>query len=394
VFLGDATNTILLKTNDQALRVSILIRAIAFLYFSALLIRYRRGRKTLVLVMGLLLLVLLGGIAEEIYGNQYLWFENINLIFKLTFFFVCWEILRRYFYSTKDQDLVFKLFEVIILIQAATIILGFLLKLEIFSSYGQDYRFGYKGLIPAQNEVSGFFLIAIFYLLWKIAYKQKGIVLLLTVLIAGMLTGAKVALLFPLLLVLYLVIWTRRFLYKRIFWILFVSILIFLTVLVIKQEYIQQRLSPTFAYFNYQLSAGNNPNYFSIFMSGRDLYINSLFSNIFNNIGFHNILIGGHNLAESSTETDFLDIFLFIGFIGLIIFYASYFRLLFSPRNGKFYMHRLIFVITWLGVSLVAGHLLFSAINSMYLAILLLAYSKSNNNHILLEKNSQINYGL
>ncbi len=375
MFLSDAANTLLLKSDISGFRISIIIRGIALIYFVILLSGYARGRHVLGTVLILFLVFLVGGISEILSGNNYIWFENLNLFFKLSFIFVCWEVLHKYINESRKMYKLFKIFEMIILIQSITIILGFILKLDIFSSYGQDYRFGYKGLIPAQNEVSGFFIIAVFYFLWKVANQHKGIAQLLIVLLAGLLTGAKVALIFPLLLLVYFMIWTRGFLSRKVFWFLCVFLLFLIPIVGMNLDYLRERLQPTFQYFSYQLSAGNNPNTFSLFMSGRDLYVQNSIRQIFSNKGFHNLLFGGHNLTITSTETDFLDVFLFIGSIGLIIFYFLYLKILLSPRNGLINKHQLVFAIVWISVSSVAGHLVFSAINSMYLAILLLAFT-------------------
>lgn len=390
MFLSDAANTILLKSDNQTLRVSIIIRGIALIYFIILLSGYARGLQALGIVFVLFLIFGIGGISEIIAGNNYIWFENLNLFFKLSFIFVCWEVLHKFINDSKKRDKLFRVFEMIVLVQSIAIILGFVFKLDIFSSYGQDYRFGYKGLIPAQNEVSGFFIIAMFYFLWKVVEQRKGIVKLIIVLLAGLLTGAKVALIFPLLLLVYFMIWTRGFLSRKVFWFLCLFFVILIPTIVLNFDYLIERLTPTFQYFSYQLSIGNNPNSFSLFMSGRDLYVQNSIQQIFSNKGIHNILFGGHNLTVNSTETDFVDVFLFIGSIGLVIFYLFYLKILLNPRNGVINKHQLIFAIVWIGVSTVAGHLVFSAINSMYLAILLLAFTGYQIKENRIDENGQI----
>ncbi|MCI0521776.1 MAG: hypothetical protein L0Z70_16135 [Chloroflexi bacterium] len=375
MFLGDAANVFLNAGDDQSTRVSIIVRALSLLYFLTLLFGNQRGRTILVLIAVLLIALLTAGVAVTSVGSVYLWFENINLLFKLIFVFVCWGVLRRYFNTPEEKNRLFRLFETIIMIQALAIIAGFLFRVEILSSYGQNYRFGYKGLIPAQNEVSGLFLIAVCYYLWKVIAHRAGIIQLLIVIFAGLLTGTKVALIFPILLAFYGINWSRRFLKKRIFRILGASFMILLIMAFVYKDKILERVSPTIKYFNYQLSAGNNPTQFSLFMSGRDVLIKKLFQEGDQEISSFYYLIGGHNLTISSTETDALDVFLFTGSVGLVLFYIPYLKLLLSPRNKKYYIHQLIFAFTWLGVSTLAGHLVFSAINSMYLAVLLFAYA-------------------
>jgi hypothetical protein len=368
--VGDGLNVVLMRSGSPFWRVSILIRALAESYFLLLLVNKRKSIYVFGLLLGLLAFWLLGVVAGG-QANAYNWFENLNMIVKMTFFFVCWEIFRQYFQKGSDQVRLFGLYEKIIMFQVLLIIIGFIFHVELLSSYGQEYRFGYKGLLPSRNELSGFFIIAFFYYLWKLYCTKRGYVQLFVVLVATFLTGAKAILILPVVLAFFLVWLFIRFPRKKAFYIIIGVAVLLAGIAVWQRDKILERLAPSLQYFSYQLESGNNPTLFSALMSGRSELVQTLFSDL----PPGRLFFGGHDLAVSSTETDVLDVFLFLGIAGVLLFYAFYLRALFFNVRHRFGFIQTLFVLTWLGISAVSGHLVFSAINGSYLAILILAFS-------------------
>lgn len=374
MFLGDAMNATLLRLGVPFWRVSILVRSLALLYFVFLLIRKPRSWRLLRIVLVLLIFFFLGAIFWYVNYEHYNWFENTNIFIKMIFFFISWQVFRLYFKSNNERAWLFKIFEFLILIQAFSIIIAFIFDLEIFQSYSSFKRFGYKGFIPARNELSGFFTIAFFYFIWKVTILDKGTIPLLLILIASLLTGAKVAISFPIILALFVAYWSLVHQKKRSYLYAIFLFFAFLALVIWRRNYILELITPTLNYFRQQLAYGNNPNIFSIFFSGRDLLVMKLLEGFLSRINIITLLFGGYELSILSSETDFIDVFLFIGLVGAFIFYIVYIKTLFyceKKRNFTQY----VFVFSWLGISILAGHLVFSAINGPYLAILLLAFS-------------------
>ena len=368
--VGDGLNVVLMRTAQPFWRVSIVFRALAEIYFLLLLVNKRQSIYVFGLLLGLLAVWLLGVVT----GGQtdaYNWFENLNMIVKMIFFFLCWEIFRQFFQKQSDQVRLFNLYEKIIMLQALLIIIGFIFRVELLSSYGQEYRFGYKGLLPARNEVSGFFIIAFFYYLWKMYYTRRSFVQLFVVLVAAFMTGAKAILILPVALIFFLVRLFIRFSRNKAFYsVIGVSVLL-VGIAVWQRNNILERLSPSLQYFSYQLESGNNPTLLSALMSGRS----ELAQTLLPGLAPGRLFFGGHDLAVSSTETDLLDVFLLLGIAGVLLFYTFYLRVLFFNARRRFSFVQILFVLTWLGISTVSGHLVFSAVNGPYLAILLLAFS-------------------
>jgi uncharacterized membrane protein YhdT len=368
--VGDGLNVVLMRTGQPFWRVSIVIRALAQSYFLLLLANKRQSFYVFGLSLALLAIWLLGSVTSG-QTDAYNWFENLNMIVKMVFFFVCWEIFRQFFQKEAEQVRLFGLYEKIIILQALLIIIGFSFHLELLSSYGQEYRFGYKGLLPARNEVSGFFIIAFFYYLWKLYCTKRGIVELFIILTAAFLTGAKAILILPVALVFFLVRWFLRHPRNKIFYIIVGVSVLLIGIAVWQRDNILEHLRPSLQYFSYQLESGNNPTFFSALTTGRSEYVQTLLSGLMPG----QLFFGGHDLAVSSTETDLLDVFLFLGITGVLLFYAFYLRALFYNARRRLSFVQILFVLTWLGISTVSGHLVFSAINAPYLAILILAFS-------------------
>ncbi len=368
--VGDGLNVLLMHSGSPFWRISILIRALAESYFLLLLANKRQSLYVFGLSLGLLAVWLLG-VATGGQTDDYNWFENLNMIVKLVFFFGCWETFRQFFRKDSDQVRLFGLYEKIIMLQALFIIIGFIFRVELLSSYGQEYRFGYKGLLPAQNEVSGFLIIAFFYYLWKLYCTRRGFVQLFVVLVAAFLTGAKAIFILPVALVFFLVRSFIRFPRKKVFYIIVGVIVLLMGIAVWQSDKILERLSPSLRYFSNEVRLGHNPTLLSVITSGRSELVQIVFSDLTPG----RLFFGGHDLAVSSTETDVLDVFLLLGLAGVFLFYAFYLRVLFFHPRRRFSFVQILFVLTWLGISTGSGHLVFSAVNGPYLAILILAFS-------------------
>jgi len=374
MFVADGLNTVLMRSESPFWRVSIFARALAQGYFLLLLANRQRSFYVFGLLLGLLAIWLLGVLTGG-QSDAYNWFENLNMVVKMVFFFSCWEVFRQFFQKEPDQVRLFGLYETIVMIQALLIIIGFIFQSELLSSYGQEYRFGYKGLLPARNEVSGFFIIAFFYFLWKLYCTKRGFVQLFVVLVAAFMTGAKAILILPVALVFFLARLFIRFPRNKVFYIVVGVSVLLVGIVVWQRDNILERLLPSLQYFSSQLESGNNPTLLSSLTSGRIEYAQTLLSDFLLHLTPGRLFFGGYNLADLSTETDLLDVFLFLGIAGGLLFYTFYLRALFFNARHRFSFVQILFVLTWLGISTVSGHLVFSAVNGPYLAILILAFS-------------------
>jgi hypothetical protein len=392
MFVADGLNSVLLNTGYNFYRVSIFVRFIAQVYFLLLLLRTNKFLRFISIFLLLFYIFLLGTLAGI--GNLYTLsdshlVESFIQFDKMLFYFIAWETLRFYFPKGDQRKRLFKLFEILILAQSLTIIVGFVFNLQLFAAYlrpdsGETVRFGFQGLIPAQNEVSAFFILAFFYFLIKVSYKKKGFFGLFLTTVSGVLTGTKVTLILPIILGFYILGWLLKYIrMTRKYLPIAITVLTLGITTFVARGYLLSRLAPTLAYYSYTLQ-NEQRSWISIIMSGRDLKVQTLFSEYLSKFNLFNYLFGGQDLTSYSTEMDMIDVFARLGLIGAFIFYFYYLRLLLLPSR-EIGLNRILFVLVWLGVSAFSGHIIFSAINGTYLPILLLAFltfeSQKYNDH-------------
>ena len=383
VFLADGANSILLNMGRDFFKVSIFFRFVVEAYLLLLLLRSRSGRWVWGLILFFFAVWSFGTLAAssnpQLYSQgEYAYFESFKFVNKMLFFFICWAAFKAVFRSDEERSRLFKVFEWLVIIQSVVIIASFLFHIELFAGYSsiQDgvinrIRFGYRGLIPAENEISAFFLIAFFYFLNKVVRHRKGVVQLILITVAGLLTGTKVSLVLVAVLGFYSIKWLFRVRIRREHLLLLGSVVLLVVVGVLNLDTLVSRLEPTIQYFTYWVGQ-KGP--LLLFTTGRDIRLNFVLEEFLPYYNGLNILFGGTDLVKFATEMDVIDVFLKLGFVGWIAFYFSYiYVLLFSGKGINF--DRLLFVAVWLGVSATAGHLVFSAINGGYLAILVLAFS-------------------
>ncbi len=397
MFVADGANSVLANMSVSFFRISIFVRALAQGYFLFLLLRTRQGLLIWLMLGFFYLVFLIGTVAtlDSLYSfEEYHFFDNFNIINKMMFFFICFAVFKQYFQTLDERNRLFKVFEILLLVQASVIIISFIFHLEIFAAYSVRadsslrLRFGYQGLIPAQNEISAFFLIAFFYFFLKVIYLKKGMFALITVTIAALFTGTKVIIILPAILLLYMSLSVlgqalRAGKINRLYFLTGGVLLLLIVAVVWQYDYILSRLSPTISYYTYQASQDPSGSLLNVLAApGRRLKIQRLLTDYLPQFNFLNYLFGGIDLQDLATETDFVDIFARLGLVGGLVFYLAYIKALTFP-NGAISLTRLLFIGVWLGVSMTAGHIAYTAINGGYLAILLLVF-------LAFERRSQI----
>jgi len=113
-----------------------------------------------------------------------------------------------------------------------------------------------------------------------------------------------------------------------------------------------------------------------LLLSSRNIKAQHFFAEIPAKWTFLNFLFGGWSLATFSMEMDPIDIFSLVGLMGFAVYYINYIKLIGIGVKAKFFQN--FPVIMLLIISFTGGHLSFSAINAMYLAILLLQINLIN----------------
>jgi hypothetical protein len=338
-----------------------------------LLARDPRSRYVFAIIGFFFFVFLLGSAAAMPRYRDYALGDNFVMVNKLVFVFICWEVLRRRFETAEQKAPLFCVFEGLVFVQSAVVILSFTFNWELFAPY-RGARFGYAGLIPAQNEVSGFFVIAFFYFFTRLVSQGRSGIGALATTVAGLMTGTRVLLILPLILVLWVGPRVLRPRVKKSYaWIGAAAMLLAVTAW-LARGYLLGRIEQSLAYFEYFLRMGGSP--WKVLLGSRLFDVERFADGYLPGFGVINYLFGGHDLAAVSTESDLVDLFIRLGLIGGAVFAALYVRLLWRSGGRRAPTHGL-FLVVWLGLAIVSGHVVFSAINGGYLAILLLAFSSA-----------------
>lgn len=374
IFVSDGINSVLLNLGGEFYRVSIYVRLAGELYFLWLLARDRRGLPTLAGFFFLCLVFVSGTLSmASAYSGISSVIENFVMLNKMVFFFISFKVLQLHFANSSDRARLLRLFEVLLVSQAIVIVVAFAFDLRIFAAYpdgqGGVARFGYQGLIPAQNEISVFFIIAFFYFAPQVVHRRAALLMLSLVVVAALATGTKVSLLLFPLSIIYIVYWllrgkTNAFLY------LTGLVCVLLIVGWAARDYILHQLTPTIDFIGYRLNEGYTIIY--VLTGGRSALVPD-FLRFVSDASLPTLLVGGYDQTSRLFEMDVLDVFARLGLIGGVFFYVWYLRtLLPSPVTG---LTGILFVITLITVSTFAGHVVYSAIAGTYMGILLISLS-------------------
>jgi len=324
--------------------------------------------------------------AENNIGATFIDNSNTSYLESFTVFsryilFFC--ILPVLFLHKNDENFVKKcklIFEYFFYVNSLLILLGWIFNLPVFAAYhfkeyaslGFDYRFGYKGLIYGINEVTGVYFLGLSYAYREIfVYNNKNKwVLLLLILFASMLTGAKGCYLsFFLLSIYYFAKYRFRFFLISIFPIVLVTIYYLIHIDII--DFVSKSLNISF------LGNSTTPNtpidtLLTFLTSGRNLYINSNWQFMLNKWGFFKFIFGDGLLYS---ETDLFDLYYMFG-LGAILYFYYYRKIIFdNEKSGDIkYIFFFLMLIAFLG-----GHIIRSAVIPTFLSIYVISGTKKIN---------------
>lgn len=357
--------------NFQAFSLSIIVRSIfEIICIFFIFISINKFKiVTLSNILIIFIIYLFGMIFFSFNNTSYPFFYHLSLFNKYIFVFI---IFTCYYFVEKDNFLLNKLCNAIINIFALNSILsiiGLIFNIKYFESYySQDYRYGYNGVFPSVNESTLFYMIALTMLYINRTLKNKISSFKEYVIFLGaLLLGTKSIYIFILGGLIFIFIKSNslsNLINKGI-----LIILVLVTVLVLlNSDFIQMKLG-----FFIQLY--QNTSFLSMLMSGRDLYIIEKVNLNISKWYFINFFMGGMNHSISTTEMDFIDLFLLFGFLGFILIIKLYYDIFFKEISK--YSIGLFFIFFYVVFAFFGGHFLSSAINSSYLFIFI-TYLKNN----------------
>lgn len=208
-----------------------------------------------------------------------------------------------------------------------------LFKIRLFSTFPIGTpRFGYDGLIFAQNEASIFYLLGLFvyYYDWKV--NKRPIKYLFFVLFLCVLTGMKAVFLGATLLALFH--FFSNMSVKKVIYLL-LGFVVTIATLVLSFS----KLKIIFGYYFYFFK---NKGFLYAILGGRNTFIESRIIPYLEKWGVVNYIIGGQNISNvedylALVEMDFIDLVLFFGIFNCIIFLYLYKKHIIGYIKNKFF---------------------------------------------------------
>lgn len=253
-------------------------------------------------------------------GNIY-YFNN----YIYTFLFIGFILTNTI--KLKTLKLVFNIFKTIMIVNSILILFGLLFDINFFETYYNSSRFGYNGFFAKNGEVTYLYMILISILYYKFLKlnNKKDIYLAIFLSIISLLTGKKVLFLFLGLLFIYYIIYNFKTIKKYLAFLLIPIALILVFSKTILQNFSKM---DSFWYDTYE-----EYGLLGMLTSTRSILCENSINYISKNWNWYNYFIGGINYNKYKVEFEFVDIFLFFGILGVIIFVILLKKYFFDSKN-------------------------------------------------------------
>ncbi|WP_443634528.1 hypothetical protein ABXT64_05330 [Candidatus Marifrigoribacter sp. Uisw_064] len=351
--------TVAFSNETTILQSSIKLVVLIYLVIDVL-INYKK-KNYLITVTLLSLFFIIG---QYIIPNSYS-SESIILFSKYLFPLFLFLYFNCHTLNKKSVNYLFKVFELIIILNSLLVILGVLFDISIFETY-QFARFGYNGLLRTSSTSTYFYIISLFYFLYTYREhffsKWKSIFVFIVCLFVG---TKSIYLGLGAIILAFLFLKIRA---KKQRYILGILLILVFSV-------IGYLLFFEFGKFN-QIRESNG--IISSILSYRDqLFLNKTLPNISENWGPVNYLLGGFNDISSRSQLDFIDILHFWGIIGGIFYLITYYKLYVTFYINKIALFCIVFLIF---IIFFAGNFFTYSTIPIYLLIIREVFLKSKTN--------------
>ncbi|MDW5289004.1 hypothetical protein [Formosa sp. PL04] len=289
---------------------------------------------------------------------------NLEFLVKYLFFPI---ILIVFNPLLKNIDLIkrlFKLFEIIFLLNIILIFYGFFTDFPLFRTYFYGDRIGFNGFFSKSGQVSYYFiiLILVYYRSLIIKFELLIALKLFIVILASLLVGTKkVFLFFPIILIYHLFFENKKSKYLVLIGSLAVLIFVIFYRKII--GYFEQVFNLFYFYYK-------RDGFLSSLTSFRiDKLVDTLENFIRPHWSFLNYICGGGNFRDYRflSGMDFIDLYFFLGVVGIFFFTKIYFN--FIKLNFKDYFNA-FFIFIIFSVSFFSSGLLYEpSVNLLFFLI-------------------------
>jgi hypothetical protein len=372
-YFTDGISKFIFRTSDGFHRFGPIIKGgfeFFVLGYSILTIR----KQKLEFLSGILILVLIFLIGQFfLYQNfkELRFLENFNTLFKYLFpliiYLLAIDVLTL---PDEKQNKIFKYYRYILGFNGLLILYGIIFGSIVLQTYDSYYRYGFDGLIFAQNEASYIFILAVFTVYYRRFYLKIKEWFFWIIILSSLVVATK-AVYISLILVLLYHIFTRVS-FKRI--LIFAGVGILAGYLLFNTMVNKIFLNS----YNVFMHIYREGGFLKAITSGRNEFIEEkLEPLIFNIWTLPNFIFGGQDVSTFYMEMGILDLFLFFGFFGLLIYGYMYYKLvkLIDFQKG----FKRFFVFTLLTIIASAGHFFTSGIAGLHFIFFVIINRNSNN---------------
>lgn len=287
-----------------------LMKLIVFIFYFGLLLINFKFKNKLLTYLGLFFILFIianinWGLKIDLDSLLFLKSHNIFYLIKYLFPFIfigVFSLLKNKKNVISDY---FEIAEKLLIINSFIVFIGFLFSVTFFKSYMHSDRFGYSGLLQP-----GFFGYLLVIIISRKVFYEKFDLRLLILLLTSLFIGTKSMLFFLLLLFFYYLYEKQRFKLLLIYSSFLISLLFFYKTIINFFIFL-------FPFWNSVLI---KYGYIGLISSTRNFNIQNTLEYINIKATFKNLLIGGLDFSKCLVEMDLIDIFLFFGIIGVLLY--------------------------------------------------------------------------
>lgn len=259
---------------------------------------------------------------------EFAYIKNIGLFFNYVYIFLIVVGLKKII-NTKNYEITKNVLQLVFAIFLATILIGFIFNINMFSTYYQGERFGFKGLLNKSSDLTYFLCLGIISNeILKFKFQKY---FLLAFILAVFVSGTKASLLFLVFYISYLLYQNRS---KLNFKNLSIYLLVGSGFIFLIYSLFRNKFQNTFNIFLELYQEEGLISALTSFRSRKLLELGTLYMDKWN---FINYMFGGKIDYYLFTEFDFIDIIIFFGFLGgayyLFLLYHFIFKTAFNDNK-------------------------------------------------------------
>ncbi|KAB8152152.1 hypothetical protein EZY14_015580 [Kordia sp. TARA_039_SRF] len=323
---------------------------------------FKNSKKDIKGISCILILIIISGInlffTDEKITNELI-FNKVYDLNKYIYSFFFAIVLLAYEKNERIKVLTYirNVLLVIGIINGICMIIGLFTNIELLRSYEGTGRFGYNGLFVKTSETSYMYILFIISTYYEYIKTNKNGLLCLFFIFVSLLIGTKAIWLFILLLTgIHLLLHKNKFIRS----VSKVGLALSVLFSFIFYDYIVKLVVNS---FSFGPVIYEKHGFLTVLTSKRDLLLMDTIAYINEKGTVLNYLFGGINIRKYGSEFGIVDIFIFFGIIGIIIFTYLIKRIYFKEFAG---IHKILLLISLILVTFFAGNFFMSIMCSIF----------------------------